>query len=83
MGIVNVEMVSKTVRAFRLGMEGEANDSLVKLIDQITSIITQLPAEVTPKVNLLLEEVFNAVSRKDYLWAADLLEYELYEYIIE
>jgi hypothetical protein len=78
-----VETLNRAIKAFRLGIEGEASEALTQLIDQLAPITSKLPTEITPKLNLLLDEILNAFSRKDYLWAADLLEYELNEYIIE
>lgn len=66
-----------TTRAFRLGLEGYGSERLTDLIDSIGRRLTELPGESLQKLNPLLENVFNAIARRDYLWAADLFDYEI------
>ena len=66
-----------TCRAFRLGMEGEGSEHLVSLIDSITGLMANAPQGVILQLGTLLAETLGAIERKDYLWAADMLEYEI------
>lgn len=72
--LLNIDSV---VRAFRLGMEGQGNETLTSLIDSLGKLMTSAPQETLRQLNPLLTEAMNAMARKDYLWAADLFEYEI------
>ncbi len=69
--------VAEVCRAFRLGMEGQANDRLTALIDALGQLMATAPEATLQRLNPLLNEVLSAMARKDHLWAADLLEYEI------
>lgn len=66
-----------TVAAFRLGMEGEANENFTKLIDVLDKALQNAPVKNRAELSLILAEVFAAQQRQDYLNIADLLEYRL------
>lgn len=67
--------------AFRLGMEGQASLNLIKLIDFLSPWIQEPGFPNRKEMNRLLGELLAAQSRKDYLRAADLLEYEIARWI--
>lgn len=69
--------LSDTAIAFRLGIEGEANERFALLIDTLEEELQSAPAENLSHLSLLLPEVFAAQQRQDYLNIADLLEYRL------
>lgn len=66
-----------TCRAFRLGMEGEGSEHLVSLIDSISVLMANASQDAIMQLSSLLTETLGAIERKDYLWAADMLEYEI------
>ncbi len=66
-----------TTSAFRIGLEGQGNEQLTALIDAIGQRLPLLPAERLPRLTPLLENALNAIARRDYLWAADMLDYEI------
>ena len=73
-----LESLEQAIIQFRLGMEAGANHSLVTFIDGFLAAFKagKFSAEVQ-NVQPLLEEILGAQERGDYLWAADLLEYEI------
>jgi hypothetical protein len=71
------QLLSDTARAFRLGMEGEANEHFTGLIDALGHALQDAPAENLSALSLLLPEILAAQHRQDYLNIADLLEYRL------
>jgi len=69
--------LESTCRAFRLGMEGEGSEQLVLLIDSISVLMAAASQDAIVRLSQLLTETLGAIERKDYLWAADMLEYEI------
>lgn len=70
-------VVRSTAAAFRLGMEGQGSEGLVALIDALPGLLKSLPVDFAVRLNQLLATMLAAQGRKDYLYLADLLEYEL------
>ncbi len=68
---------AEAIRSFRLGMNGQASESLVKFIDCLTSALQKNAAALGSAETHLINAIFEAQSRGDYLYLADLLEYEL------
>lgn len=64
-------------RAFRLGVEGEGSDALIRTIDQMITLLGALPESGMQAANGILLELLAAQGRKDFLLVADLLEFEL------
>jgi len=77
-----IEALKAAAAAFRLGMEGKASENLVELIDLLTPLIQNPTYPHREKMNTVLAELLAAQSQKDYLYAADLLEYELSKWLI-
>ena len=69
--------LKNTIEFFRLGVECQGSDSLSKFIDSFMPLI-EVNADLLgqDEVNFL-NELFAAQAREDYLFLADLLEYEL------
>lgn len=65
------------VTSYRLGMEGQASEHLVHLIDILGTVLREAPQELIQEINPILSESLGAIERKDYLWAADMFEYEI------
>jgi hypothetical protein len=69
--------LEEVVEAYRLGMEGQASEHLVKLIDLLTSVLAKGPPEMVLRITPLLANAMSAIERKDYLYVADIFEYEI------
>lgn len=76
-----ISALKNSVVAFRLGMEGQASRNLIELIDFLAPVIQEPDFPSREEMNRLLGELLSAQSRKDYLRAADLLEYEIARWI--
>lgn len=76
------QMLKTTAEAFRLGMEGRASENLIKLIDLLAPLVQDPAWPNRKEMNSLLAELLDAQSRKDYLYAADLLEYRMTEWFM-
>ena len=66
-----------TCEAFRMGLEGEANEHLVSLIDALSQLMAKIPQDTLIQLTPLITKTLSAIECKDNLWAADLLEYEI------
>ncbi len=64
-------------KEFRLGKEGQANESLRECIDLLTPMMQQLPPDINPYLCAILE----AQERHDWLGVADGIEYEVLKLI--
>ncbi len=65
----------ETANAFRLGMEGAGSEKLVLFIDCLMKVLQNTPSQDIVRLNSLLQEIFSAQARRDFLRIADLLEY--------
>ena len=70
-------MAGAAARLFRLGMEGQASDALVRTIDGVTEHLTDAGAVATRRAAPVLAELLLAQEHGDVLHLADLLEFEL------
>ena len=71
------QMILSTAISFRLGMEAQASEGLVALIDALPQVLADCSEIDTARLNLILATMLAAQSRKDYIYLADLLQYEL------
>ena len=69
--------LEEVVEAYRLGMEGQASEHLVKLIDLLTPVLAKASAEQVPRITSLLAASISAIKCKDYLYIADMFGYEI------
>jgi hypothetical protein len=69
--------LEEVVEAYRLGMEGQASEHLVKLIDLLSPVLAKATSEQALRINPLLANAISAIERKDYLYVADMFEYEI------
>ncbi len=69
--------LESVVNAYRLGMEGQAGEHLVGLIDMLGNLLANAPEELVLRINPVLAKALGAIEHKDYLWAADMFEYEI------
>jgi len=77
-----LEALKAAASAFRLGIEAQASENLVEFIDLLTPLVQNPIYPYREEMNTVLAELLAAQSRKDYLYVADLLEYELAKCLI-
>jgi len=70
-------VIKSVVGAFRFGMEAQGGEGLIAIIDSLPSLIVERKELALEMLNALLTEILSSQSRKDFLFLADLLEYEL------
>lgn len=75
------ETLPSIAKAFRLGMEAKANEMLSNFIDRLSKEMVLFSSDLIGNLNPLLNETLSALSRKDFLRVADLLEYNIYPLI--
>ena len=68
------ERALRTARELRLGQTASGSEELVSLVDALAGILDPNTAPIFLPV---LEPMLSAQARGDYLYLADLLEYEL------
>ncbi|MEZ4483730.1 MAG: hypothetical protein R2864_03760 [Syntrophotaleaceae bacterium] len=71
------DQLTVTVQAFRLGMEGQANENFAGLIDALGGVLEEASPLKMNELSQLLPEILSAQNRQDYLGLADLLAYRL------
>lgn len=73
--------LTKTLRtaidAFRLGMEAAGSEAMIVATEMLTVRISGWPAVDLQELNPCLEKLFAAQSERNFLYAADLLEYQI------
>ena len=60
-------------RAWRLGLEAQASDHIVSVVDAFG----EAPASVAAGLDKIFGEILKAQGRRDFIRVADLLEFEL------
>ena len=69
-------------KAFRLGMDAYASTLLTKIIDNIMNIIKEdMQNNELKDFSALIQDIMESQNRADYLYLADLLDFELRRYI--
>ena len=68
--------IGRAVRGYRLGMEGEGSRAMVEVIDGIMKNVESGALKSQDLVSQL-QRVMQAQARGDYLYVADVLEYEI------
>lgn len=69
--------LAAAVRALRLGLEGEGSEQLTRFIDRLAPALGVLPPPQLGALNGVLGAILQGQGRKDFLFVADLLEYEV------
>ena len=69
------EVVRGSAEAYRVGMSAQGSEGLIALIDSLPSIVQSSNEAET--LNTVLTAILEAQARKDHLYLADLLDYEL------
>lgn len=71
------EGLGRVVLAFRLGHDGEGNELLGRFIDGLLRLLPSVNPSQMNGIQIVLVPMLQAQERGDYLFLADLLEYEL------
>lgn len=71
------QYLREAVFAFRLGIEGQGGDRLAKFIDCLLPLLQGASSPLSQNEVALLDAVLAAQGRGDFLYVADLLEFEL------
>lgn len=71
------ELVQEAVVAFRLGREAQGSEKLVAIVDLLPVLVSTVPSTDLPRLNGMFSAMLAAQGRRDFLFLADLLEYEL------
>lgn len=72
------ELLLQSSLLFRLGMDAKANDTFARFVDALSQQLPQISSSIdVTHLNMKLNQLFQAQSRADYLYLADLLEYEI------
>ena len=73
--------ISQTLRmaavAFRLGREAVGSEALARASELIGAMITDWSEQELQLLNQLLGKLFQAQSQKNFLFVADILEYQI------
>ena len=70
------EPLHQIAHAFRRGHDTEANELFAEFIGNLANLLSQ-QSELPAEFNMLLEIMLNAQMQGDYLWLADIIEFEL------
>ncbi|MDH5183557.1 MAG: hypothetical protein OEX12_06650 [Gammaproteobacteria bacterium] len=64
---------------FRLGFEADGNDALASLIDEMLDELQMLSKKVGGiYLNRILGNIIEAQQKADYIYIADIIEYEIF-----
>ncbi len=77
------QTVTTAVTAYRLGMEGAASDALTRATQLMEKAIGGWEEQDLKILADCLSRVFAAQTRKNYLYAADMLEYQLLPFLMK
>lgn len=70
-------ILKTAIEAFRLGMEAAGSEALIVGIELLTVRISSWNETDLQELNPWLERLFDAQRQKNFLYAADLLEYQI------
>ncbi|MFO6421847.1 hypothetical protein [Motilimonas sp. KMU-193] len=71
------QLIDEVCQHFRLGHEARANQRYGQLLEILTTQHDQLEANQASHLNQILPPMLAAQSRRDNLFLADILEYEI------
>jgi len=69
------QMIWQIASGFRLGLEGQGSERLVIFIEALMPRLQDLPPDATNELNGYLSQTMAALERRDYIYAADMLEF--------
>ena len=70
-------LLAESIRLFRLGMEAHGSTRLKLAIDLLIVQLPKLSEIECRNIQIQLGHVLSAQERRDFLWVADLLEYQV------
>lgn len=78
-----LQIALSTVESYRRGMEAQGSESLVALIDVLSALLQSFGSIDSGAFSQVLTAMFAAQERKDCLYLADLLQYEMLPLLLE
>lgn len=75
------QKLTEVANGYRLGQEGHGSLKLAQLIEMLLPELNDFPPTSLSTLNHLLTQAMEALSRRDYLFVADLLEYPIKDVI--
>lgn len=78
-----LQIAQKAVESYRCGMEAQGSECLVALIDVLSAMLQKSESPDSGALSQVLAAMFAAQERKDYLYLADLLQYEMVPLLLE
>ena len=73
----------RTARMFRLGMEAEGNQALLRVVDGLEELFARVEPDLGVHLRAVVAEIVAAQERGDLLRLADLAEFELLPLVSE
>jgi len=71
------DLIDKIAYSFRIGYEAQGNDLLGEFTHSIDSLLSTLSTEKLTYINACLTLMLNAQTRRDSIFIADIIEYEI------
>lgn len=75
------EVIATTVAFIRTGQEGFTGMSLIHTFNKLSEISEELPKDKIKKLAPILAVIHDAQQRKDMIYIADILQYEIVKII--
>lgn len=76
MDAMSADIVVACAHDFRRGLEGQASEGFLRVVEHLGRFFAEHPDDA-PAMVPWLSDLLEAQSRGDYLFVADLLEYEI------
>ena len=74
--------INDAVVALLQAKEGQANQLLAKMFDELLNISASLKPETLMELSQIMEIMHDAQQRRDYVYLVDILQYELPKHIV-
>lgn len=72
-----VNLVDQASLALLQGKEGQGNDLLSQAFDELLVVTQNSTPEVTNHLTQIMEVIYQAQQRRDYVYLVDILKYEV------
>lgn len=78
-----LEKINQTSIVFLQAREGQANELLAEVFDELIKLSASLTPETLKILTQLLEIMHDAQQRRDHVYLVDILQYEIPKYLNE
>lgn len=75
-------LINDAVTALLQAKEGQANQLLAKMFDELLNISASLKPETLMELSQIMEIMHDAQQRRDYVYLVDILQYVLPKHIV-